>query len=124
MSMVFESGHSTEDGYEMLSGHNGANVAKLARLVDIPAIIKVGLTEAEAYVYMIETNLMQRSFNDLIPLEKIAVMAAHYDKLCCQGKRNDIIRELEALNRIRNVERYLRLKYLIRRFMHQWMCRI
>lgn len=130
-------------GYEMLSGHNRANAAKLAGLTEVPAIVKVDLPDEEAYVYVIETNLMQRSFNDLMPSEKAAVMAAHYDKVCCQGKRNDIIRELELLNGIepkstcghnghklksrdamaaeygfssRNAARYLRLNYLIQPF--------
>ena len=133
----------TDDGYEMLSGHNRANAAKLAGLAEIPAIVKVGLSEAEAYVYVIETNLMQRSFTDLLPSEKAAVMAAHYDKVCCQGKRNDIIRELQLLsgadpddtcchngNKLksldviaseygfssRNAARYLRLNHLIQPF--------
>lgn len=88
----------TEDAYEMLSGHNIANAAKLAGLTEIPAIVKVGLSEAEAYVYVIETNLMQRPFAELMPSEKAAVMAAHYDKVCCQEKRNDIIRELQILS--------------------------
>lgn len=130
-------------GYEMLSGHNRANAAKLAGLTEVPAIVKADLPDEEAYVYVIETNLMQRSFNDLMPSEKAAVMAAHYDKVCCQGKRNDIIRELELLNGIepkstcghnghklksrdamaaeygfssRNAARYLRLNYLIQPF--------
>lgn len=132
-----------DNGYEMLSGHNRANAAKLAGLAEIPAIVKVGLSEAEAYVYVIETNLMQRSFTDLLPSEKAAVMAAHYDKVCCQGKRNDIIRELQILsgagpddtcchngNKLksldviaseygfssRNAARYLRLNHLIQPF--------
>ena len=90
----------TDDGYEMLSGHNRANAAKIAGLSEVPVIIKVGLSESEAYVYVIETNLMQRSFAELRPSEKAAVMAAHYDKVCCQGKRNDIIRELQILSGI------------------------
>lgn len=133
----------TEDCYEMLSGHNRANAAKLAGLTEIPAIVKVGLSEDEAYVYVIETNLMQRSFAELMPSEKAAVMAAHYDKVCCQGKRNDIIRELQILNGAnpddtcchngnklksldviaseygfssRNAARYLRLNHLIQPF--------
>ena len=89
-----------DDGYEMLSGHNRANAAKIAGLFEVPAIIKVGLSESEAYVYVIETNLIQRSFAELFPSEKAAVMAAHYDKVCCQGKRNDIIRELQILSGI------------------------
>lgn len=133
----------TDDGYEMLSGHNRANAAKLAGFVEVPAIVKTDLTESEAYVYVIETNLMQRSFSDLMPSEKAAVMAAQYDKTCCQGKRNDIIRELELLAgnetkstcghnghklksrdalameygfSSRNAARYLRLNYLIQPF--------
>lgn len=84
-------------GYEMLSGHNRANAVKLAGLAEIPAIVKEGLTEQEAYVYVIETNMIQRSFNDLLPSKKTAVMAEQYDKTCCQGKRSDIIRELEII---------------------------
>lgn len=129
-------------GYEMLSGHNRANAARLAGFTEIPAIVKEKLTEQEAYVYVIETNMIQRSFNDLLPSEKAAVMAEQYDKTCCQGKRNDIIRELELLSgetestcghnghklksrdalaqeygfSSRNAARYLRLNYLIRPF--------
>ena len=43
------------DGYEMLSGHNRWNAAKIAGIKEIPAIIKEDLTEREAYVYVIET---------------------------------------------------------------------
>ena len=84
-------------GYEMLSGHNRQNAAKLAGLKEIPAIVKEGLSEAEAYVYVIETNLMQRSFTDLQISEKAAVLAERYDKVMSQGKRNDILAEIEKL---------------------------
>ena len=84
-------------GYEMLSGHNRQNAAKLAGLKEIPAIVKEGLSEAEAYVYVIETNLMQRSFTDLQISEKAAVLAERYDKVMSQGKRNDILIELAQL---------------------------
>ena len=66
------------DGYEMLSGHNRWNVAKIAGIKEIPAIIKENLTEGEAYVYVIETNMLQRSFDDLLPSEKVAVLAERY----------------------------------------------
>lgn len=48
-----------DTGYEMLSGHNRWNAAKLAGIKEIPAIVKTDLSEEEAYVYVIETNLMQ-----------------------------------------------------------------
>lgn len=85
-------------GYEMLSGHNRQNAAKLAGLKEIPAIVKEALLDEEAYVYVIETNLMQRSFTDLLPSEKAAVMQAQYDKVCGTMKRAEIIKELELLS--------------------------
>lgn len=88
----------TADGYEMLAGHNRWNATKIADIKEIPAIVKEGLTEEEAYVYVIETNLMQRSFTDLLPSEKAAVLAERYAKITCQGKRNDIIEEIARLN--------------------------
>lgn len=42
--------------------------------------------------------MIQRSFADLLPSEKATVMGMQYDKMRCQGKRNDIIRELQILN--------------------------
>ena len=84
-------------GYEMLSGHNRMNAAKLVGLKEIPAIVKTDLSEEEAYVYVIETNLMQRSFSDLLISEKAAVLKARYEKGACQGKRNDILKEIAKL---------------------------
>lgn len=86
------------DGYEMLSGHNRWNAAKIAGIKEVPAIIKENLTEREAYVYVIETNMLQRSFDDLLPSEKAAVLAERYEKVMCQGRRNDILEEIAMLN--------------------------
>ena len=83
--------------YEMLSGHNRMNAAKLAGLKEVPAIVKTDLSEEEDYVYVIETNLMQRSFSDLLISEKAAVLKARYEKESCQGRRNDIIEEIARL---------------------------
>ena len=86
------------DGYEMLSGHNRWNAAKIVGIKEIPAIVKENLTEREAYAYVIETNLLQRSFDDLLPSEKAAVLAERYEKVMCQGRRNDILEEIAMLN--------------------------
>ena len=86
------------EGYEMLAGHNRWNAAKIVGIKDIPAIVKENLTEREAYVYVIETNMLQRSFDDLLPSEKAAVLAERYEKVMCQGRRNDILEEIAKLN--------------------------
>ncbi|MFQ7308002.1 MAG: ParB/RepB/Spo0J family partition protein [Mediterraneibacter sp.] len=124
-------------GYEMLSGHNRLNAAKIAGLSEIPAIVKEELTEEEAYVYVIETNMIQRAFSELLPSEKAAVLAARYEKVISQGKRNDILREIEEIGTCghdvhksrsrdgigeeygmtgRNIARYMRIDKLIPEF--------
>ena len=45
--------------YEILVGHNRWNAAKLAGLSAVPAIVKSNLSEEEAEMYVIESNLMQ-----------------------------------------------------------------
>lgn len=87
----------TDDGYEMLAGHNRQNAARIAGLDRIPAIVKKDLTEEEAYVYVIETNVIQRSFAELLPSEKAEVLTERYEKVVCQGKRNDILQKIARL---------------------------
>ncbi len=86
------------NGYEMLAGHNRQNAGRLAGLTEVPAIVKTDLTETDAYVYVIETNVIQRGFAELLPSEKAAVLAERYEKVSSQGRRNDILQEIEKLN--------------------------
>lgn len=86
-----------DDGYEMLSGHNRQKAAKIAGLKKIPAIIKYDLPDTDAYVYVIETNLMQRSFSDLEISEKAAVLKERYDKVLYQRQRESIMAEVAKL---------------------------
>lgn len=83
--------------YEILIGHNRWNASKLAGKQTVPAIIKEGLTDEEAEMYVIESNLMQRGFDNLKISEQAAVIAMRHSQMFSQGKRNDIIRELELL---------------------------
>lgn len=85
-------------GYEMLAGHNRHNTAKLAGMKEIPAVVKEDLTDEEAWVYVVETNMMQESSNDMSVSERIAVLSTRYDKVCGTKKREDILEELQALN--------------------------
>ena len=123
--------------YEMLSGHNRQNAARLAGLTELPAIVKEGLSDEEAYVYVIETNVIQRSFADLAPSEKAAVLSARYEKVISQGRRNDVLQEIEEIGTCghdvhksrsrdgigeeygmtgRNIARYMRVDKLIQPF--------
>lgn len=86
-----------KDKYEILIGHNRWNASKLAGIATVPAIIKDGLTEEEAEMYVIESNVMQRGFDNLRISEQAAVIALRHNEMFSQGKRNDIQRELALL---------------------------
>ena len=49
---------------------------------------------------MIETNVLQRSFSEMLPSEKAAVLTLRYSKMICQGRRNDIVEELKRLENL------------------------
>lgn len=77
------------ENYEILSGHNRTNAAKLAGLETVPAVIKERL--------LIETNLRQRGFNDLKISEQAAVLAMRHSKMFSEEKSRAINEELERL---------------------------
>ncbi|WP_042196269.1 ParB N-terminal domain-containing protein [Paenibacillus camerounensis] len=83
--------------YEMLAGHNRMNAAQSLGLEQLPAIVKDNLTDEEALMYVVETNVLQRSFSDMFPSEKAKVLSLRYSDMFSQGKRNDIIEELKTL---------------------------
>jgi ParB family chromosome partitioning protein len=83
--------------YEILSGHNRTAAAKAAGLDTIPAIVRDDLTDDEAALIVTETNLLQRSFSDLTHSERALALSAHYNALKHQGKRGDLIREIDTL---------------------------
>jgi ParB family chromosome partitioning protein len=83
--------------FEILAGHNRMNAAKIAGLETIPSMILDGISDEEALVYVVETNLIQRSFSDMSHTEKATVIALHHSKMFSQGKRNDIIATLKML---------------------------
>lgn len=82
----------------MFAGHNRQNAARIAGLTEVPAIVKDSLTDEEAWVYVVETSVIQRSFNDLSVSERITVFSTRYDKVCKTKKREEILEELHMLN--------------------------
>lgn len=88
---------SSNGKYEILIGHNRWNASKLAGKETVPAIVKQGLTAEEAEMYVVESNIMQRGFGNLKLSEQAAVVAMRQDKMFSQGKRTDIIHELQLI---------------------------
>jgi len=81
----------------VLSGHNRVNAGKIAGLTKGPVTIKTNLTYEEAVLIVTETNLRQRSFSDLSHSERALCLSQHYEAMKCQGKRTDLIKEIETL---------------------------
>lgn len=86
-----------EDRHTILSGHNRVNAAKLAGLTKGPVVVREDLSYEDAVLIVTETNLRQRSFDDLSPSEKAFCLKQHYDAIKSQGRRSDLLRELEEL---------------------------
>lgn len=83
--------------YEILAGHNRWNASKIAGKKTIPAIIKTDLTAEEAYVYVVETNVFQRGFDNLKLSEQAAVIAERTDTFR-EEKRNAIREEIQSID--------------------------
>ena len=89
--------HREDDTYVILSGHNRCNAAKIAGFKKGPVIIKENLSCDEAVLIVTETNLRQRSFTDMSHSERAYCLAQHYEALKSQGKRSDLLTEIEGL---------------------------
>ena len=89
--------YTDDSRHVILSGHNRVSAGKLAGLTKGPVIIKDNLTHEDAVLIVTETNLRQRSFSDLSHSERAYCLAQHYDAMKCQGKRNDLLQEIETL---------------------------
>ena len=84
--------------YEILSGHNRENCARAAGLSYVPAVVREDLTEDEALLIVMETNLISRAFSDLKHSERAAVLSVHYEAIKrIPGYRSDLIKEVEEI---------------------------
>ncbi len=99
--------------YEILSGHNRVNAARIAGHDTVPIIIKEGLTEEEANLIVTESNLLQRSFSDLSHSERAIALKRHYDVIKEQSKKTrveksqnpEIKRKLDFINEIETLSK-------------------
>lgn len=89
--------HNEDGEYVILSGHNRRNAAQLAGLSKGPVIVREHLTYDGAVLIVTETNLRQCSFADMSHSVRAYCLAQHYEALKSQGRRNDLLDELEIL---------------------------
>ena len=85
------------DDYEVLAGHNRLEAARAALLEKVPCIVKEDLTDEEAEIIVIETNLNQRSFSEFKLSEKVNIVSTYYNSLKKQGKRKDLINDMQNM---------------------------
>lgn len=82
--------------YEILSGHNRVNAARIAGIATVPVRIMDNIkTEAEATLVVTESNLLQRSFDELSYRERAAVIKEHFDAMKEGGRRKELLKEVE-----------------------------
>ena len=75
------------NGYEVVSGHNRVEAAKLAGINEIPATIRQ-MDDETAIIAMIDSNLRQRE--KLLPSEKAFAFKMKLEAIRRQGQRNDL----------------------------------
>lgn len=116
-----------EDGkYQILSGHNRRICGKEAGLEDFPCKIKYNLSDEEAKLYLVDTNLATR--NEISPMERAKALLIRrnvykteriklkIEKGILEDNLDDVnirkkIQEVENMSN-GNIQRYLRLNYL------------
>ncbi len=114
-----------EGGYELISGHRRKRAAELAGLEEMPVIVR-NLDDDEAVILMCDSNLQREK---ILPSEKAWAYRMKMEALNHRGERRDLtcgqvghklenvksrdIIASEAGDSARNVQRYIRLTYLL-----------
>ena len=77
--------------YTVLSGSNRLDAAQQLGHENINAIVRTDIeTEEDAILVIVETNLFNRSIDDMLPSELAKSLALRQKALKQQGKRNDL----------------------------------
>lgn len=80
--------------YTVLSGSNRLDAAQQLGHENINAIVRTDIeTEEDAILVIVETNLFNRSIDDMLPSELAKSLALRQKALKQQGKRNDLKNE-------------------------------
>lgn len=85
------------DSYEILAGHNRNNVAIMLGLQKVPVRVLEDIDDITAQLIVSESNFMQRSLADLKISERAYVVSAKYNAEKRQGKRADLIKQVEEI---------------------------
>lgn len=80
--------------YEMLAGHTRKIIAD-KQGIDIPCIVKEGLSEEDARAYVTITNC-QRSFEEMTYSERAAVLADYYSAVQNGGRQKQVLDEINS----------------------------
>lgn len=114
-----------KDGkYQILAGHNRRSCARELGINKYPCIIKENLSDDEAKIYLIDTNLCTR--DKISPMERARAYKIKYDTYKKRNLSTSILEEVKidntgALDTLKkeektsagSIQRYLRLTYLI-----------
>ena len=76
--------------YTILSGANRVDAAIKLNIEEVQAVIKTDLTEDEYNLIVVETNLFNRSIDDMLPSELAKSLFIRQRSMRQQGKRNDL----------------------------------
>ena len=117
-----------EGGYEIISGHRRQYAAKLAGL-DTPPVIVRQMADDAAVILMVDSNLQREH---ILPSERALAYKMKLEALKNQGARSDLtscqvgtkLRTDEQIaenanESARQIQRYIRLTYLISEFLEK-----
>ncbi len=98
--------------YQILSGHNRRDCARIAGLTEVPCKIKENMDDDDASLILIDSNLIQRK--DFYPSEIAKGLLMKKEIYKRRNVKSDFFEEIgKEQNMSRgNIQRYLRLNYL------------
>ena len=92
------------NSYEILAGHNRVHACQIANIQLIPAVVIVPKSEEEAQLIAIETNMCQRSLEDIPVSVKAKAISQWYECVKSQGLRTDLLDEIAQMERLEQME--------------------